>query len=816
MKSHKRINIVLNINIIVNERTSDIFQSVFYKDESTTVSGQSTVTTSVINLKLSPPTPSRQTETLHHHHHHHHHHRPYRKVVGKSTLNKTDEHCRSLFNLLPISLRPRHLNQTSNNKGIDASTTTTTQVSPSIDIFGTDYDSGYMSQSILNRTPSYASCYSAVATTVPIPSINRHGSIESLLNGHSKSNPANIRVLVRKNFESFAQGHISVTKGTIVTALFARGPWLYIRLESNGQSGYIPCIICSLYKNHMIINEKNYYQHPHLSMSSTDSVSNKDDELDLTIISKHNDKYFIHPYKQQQMNRYLSYSSTIINDQEKSKEHSKKHFVRTNLIERERRNTCTLPPPLPVSSLSSTLNSSRDRRLTVNSINWPSTTKNSEIVGIHQINDGSTVINNGGIPLSQRDTDSSSTQDSGYSESTPYFLVQQITPDTEQIPTVTNTSKKSTSSPHYATIRHTNLLKIPDTTNTYHSSLRRHNQPTTRSNRPVQYRHTLVNGLSINTMSTNNINKRHSFGTFYINDNDNYDQSSTKSINIINNSFSTRPNDYALVRNIRHDKDNIYQQIKPTIHNLPESHQQIPASIFLHHHRQHQKQQFGSSHSAFRPVQPTIKSKRASSEGHSPSSEHHISSSTTSISSSSSSSSLASSPPNSSISNRKKLHLLKQRRLSCELPVPILTRINSNSLTRSVCDQTSTTKFNDISRTMSDTLCDQFSEINLDAIEKDSLAQPIINKNEQNIKKNVNIQQNLYTIIKDYRSSRASFSVKRGDYVHIIKQVGRACFLVRKQNNGQTGFLPKALMIPTTTTKIDTFLEMHGYRETVI
>ncbi|CAF4067416.1 unnamed protein product, partial [Rotaria sordida] len=81
MKSHKRINIVLNINIIVNERTSDIFQSVFYKDESTTVSGQSTVTTSVINLKLSPPTPSRQTETLHHHYHHHHH-RPYRKVVG--------------------------------------------------------------------------------------------------------------------------------------------------------------------------------------------------------------------------------------------------------------------------------------------------------------------------------------------------------------------------------------------------------------------------------------------------------------------------------------------------------------------------------------------------------------------------------------------------------------------------------------------------------------------------------------------------------------------------------------------------------------
>jgi hypothetical protein len=70
-----------------------------------------------------------------------------------------------------------------------------------------------MSQSVLNRTSSYISCYSAVATTMPVPSIIRHGSIESLLHGHSKSNPANVRVLVRKNFEPFAQAHIAVTKG---------------------------------------------------------------------------------------------------------------------------------------------------------------------------------------------------------------------------------------------------------------------------------------------------------------------------------------------------------------------------------------------------------------------------------------------------------------------------------------------------------------------------------------------------------------------------------------------------------------------------
>ena len=318
----------------------------------------------------------------------------------------------------------------------------------------------------------------------------------------------------------------------------------------------------------------------------------------------------------------------------------------------------------------------------------------------------------------------------------------------------------------------------------------------------------------MNEILSNNTTKRHSFGAFYFNDNENYDQSSTKSINTTANSLQARPVEFALIRNVRRDRDDLYQRIKPTIHNLPKSHRQIPASIFLHHHRQQQKQQFGSSHSAFRPVQPATKSKRASSEGHSPSSEHQIQSPMISSSSSSLSSS-----SNSSLSNVKKTHSLKQRRLSCDLPTPVLSHFHSGSLTRSVCDQTSMKKLNHVSRTMSEILCDQFSEINLDAIEKDSLVhqqKPVINKKEQSSKTISNTQHCLFTITKDYRSSRASFSVKRGDHVYVLKQVGRACFLVRKQNNGQVGFLPKALMAPTTTTKIDTFLEMHGYRETVI
>lgn len=320
---------------------------------------------------------------------------------------------------------------------------TTTQTSPAIERFTTDYDSGYMSQSVLNRTSSYASCYSAVATTMPIPSMLRHGSIESLLHGHSKSNPANARVLVRKNFEPFAQAHIAVTKGTIVTALFSRGPWLYVCIESTGQTGYIPRIICSLYKNSYLNDDKPYFHH-HLSLSSTDSSSNKDDELDLTTISTNNEKHFIRPYKQQppqQINRYLSHSSAIINDQQKTYEYPKKRLTQMSSDDRERRNTCTIPQPLLTANTSS-----KDRRLTLSSINWPIGSNHPENVPIHQTTDHLPTTNNNTNIITNplqvpRDTDSSSTQDSGYSESTPYFLIQQTTPDNEQTPKGSNLSK---------------------------------------------------------------------------------------------------------------------------------------------------------------------------------------------------------------------------------------------------------------------------------------------------------------------------------------------------------------------------------------
>ena len=199
--------------------------------------------------------------------------------------------------------------------------------------------------------------------------------------------------------------------GTIVTALFSRGPWLYVCIDSNGKTGYIPRIICSLYPSRKIRNN--------LSISSADSSLIKDDEFNLKKESLQNQDDIINSH-QQTMNRNLSHSSTIIND-------SKQYRTQMSFDERERRHTYTLPRP-PRSNLFS----SKDRRLTVDSINYSSSTNKHGLMNrnhmmITTLNDNNNTI------MQTRDTDSSSTQDSGYSESTSFYLVQQAMPDSERV-----------------------------------------------------------------------------------------------------------------------------------------------------------------------------------------------------------------------------------------------------------------------------------------------------------------------------------------------------------------------------------------------
>ena len=59
------------------------------------------MTASVIDLRPSLPTSLARTEMLHH--------QAYYKLHGRNTLNKTNEHCRSLFNLFPTSFRSRRI-----------------------------------------------------------------------------------------------------------------------------------------------------------------------------------------------------------------------------------------------------------------------------------------------------------------------------------------------------------------------------------------------------------------------------------------------------------------------------------------------------------------------------------------------------------------------------------------------------------------------------------------------------------------------------------------------------------------------------------
>jgi hypothetical protein len=281
--------------------------------------------------------------------------------------------------------------------------------------------------------------------------------------------------------------------------------------------------------------------------------------------------------------------------------------------------------------------------------------------------------------------------------------------------------------------------------------------------------------------------------------------------------------EFAFIRTARHDQTHIEQRMKSVLNNLPKSHVQIPASIFLNHHRQKQ-QQFASPKSAFRPIQSVMKGKRASSEGHSPSISSSSSSTSLNIDHQSLSKQLSKAeqrrrppPPPQQQQQQQQQQQEQQRRRrrrrhhhqSCDLSVPIVSSLNSTSLTRSVCDSSSA-QLKTFSRTMSDILCDQFSEINLDAIERDCLL-------PQATKISCNSHPYLFSIVNNYRSSRASFAVERGDLVHLLKQVGRACVLVRKQNNGQIGFIPRALLAPTVaSSRIETFLEMHEYRETII
>lgn len=152
--------------------------------------------------------------------------------------------------------------------------------------------------------------------------------------------------------------------GMIVTALFARGPWLFIRVDSTGKSGYIPRLICSL------------DTHEHL-LASTAAKSE--------------------PYYKS--TRSVCSAMTSV----QSEQSKRRRLVYVPFDERDRRNTYTLPRPNGLFS--------KDRRSTMNALSI----SNPDHLGSDPP----------ALSIPTRDTDSSSTQDSGYSEPTSFYLDQE-------------------------------------------------------------------------------------------------------------------------------------------------------------------------------------------------------------------------------------------------------------------------------------------------------------------------------------------------------------------------------------------------------
>lgn len=103
-----------------------------------------------------------------------------------------------------------------------------------------------------------------------------------------------------------------------------------------------------------------------------------------------------------------------------------------------------------------------------------------------------------------------------------------------------------------------------------------------------------------------------------------------------------------------------------------------------------------------------------------------------------------------------------------------------------------------------------FGELNLAAIELDSLQTSPISKDQQS-----------YLVWNDYRTFQHSpnangtrtFAVRRGDQVRLVRRIGKSTLLVQKQDDGSIGFLPQSCL---AHHQVNSFLTLKGLRETVL
>jgi hypothetical protein len=120
-----------------------------------------------------------------------------------------------------------------------------------------------------------------------------------------------------------------------------------------------------------------------------------------------------------------------------------------------------------------------------------------------------------------------------------------------------------------------------------------------------------------------------------------------------------------------------------------------------------------------------------------------------------------------------------------------------------------------------------FGELNLAAIELDSLRTSLTSSSLYSSSSSSSInnekypRKQLFLVWHEYENSSLlsktngikTFSVKRGDQVHLLKRIGKSTLLVQKDDDGSIGFLPQTCL---AHHQINSFLSLKGLRETVL
>jgi hypothetical protein len=131
------------------------------------------------------------------------------------------------------------------------------------------------------------------------------------------------------------------------------------------------------------------------------------------------------------------------------------------------------------------------------------------------------------------------------------------------------------------------------------------------------------------------------------------------------------------------------------------------------------------------------------------------------------------------------------------------------------------------SNTYRKTSTNVFGELNLAAIERDSLRTSFSSSSysssssSSSHREKKNSGKQIFLVWNEYENASLlsktngtkTFSVRRGDQVRLLKRMGKSTLLVQKEDDGSIGFLPQTCL---AHHQINSFLSLKGLRETVL